>query len=208
MRQNLIYVVVGQIGSGKSDNMKNTVRKILNNSPSINKLVVFDDGDYENWQNMKTYNFPEGMHKNIPIIKEENLLRLKSGYVRVIQQNEEVKSYIEMFSQLKNAVVVIEDATRSFPAEERVPKPLRKLFINVKQRNIELFMAFHSLAEVPAWIARNCRVIILHHVQDPAVPSKLSNPMIKKAFAALKDSPKYKDKFSNIHIPVNVNITT
>lgn len=203
-RQNLIYLVVGQIGSGKTDGTKNLVRKILSNNPSIDKLVVFDDDDYENWRNMATHNYPEGVAQKIPIIPEDKLLSLKKGYVRIIQQQEEVNEYFEMFAQLSNCVLVIEDATRFLEAESKVPRFIKKLFINVKQRNVELFLCFHSLQEVPAWIARNCRIMILHHTLDTKVPSKLSKPNIEKAFQELKKPKNARLKFKTIAIPINL----
>ncbi|WP_107037860.1 hypothetical protein [Brumimicrobium mesophilum] len=204
-RQNFIYIIVGGIGSGKTTNTKRLVNKILDNNESINKLVVFDDGDYDNWESLKSHHNPERGNQKLPIIKEEDLLRLKSGHVRIIQKRDDYTTYVEKFSKLRNSVLVIEDASRWIEAESKVPGVIKKLFLNVKQRNVELFFTFHDLQDVPSWFARKARVIILHHTGDTVVPKKLDKPAIRKAFEALQTTKKT-NQYDFKVIPVNVDV--
>lgn len=200
-RQNYIYIIVGGIGSGKTSNTKRIVIKLMDNNKSIDKLVVFDDGDYDNWENMACHHHPDRGNVKLPIIDEKDLLRLKSGHVRVIQKNEDYTTYVEKFSKLRNAAIVIEDASRWIEAESKVPKQIKKLFLNVKQRNVELFFTFHDLQDVPSWFARKARVIILHKTGDAEVPKKLDKPAIRKAFDQVNKSA---DDFDFKVIPLNI----
>ena len=57
--------------------------------------------------------------------------------------------------------------------------------------------------DVPSKLARNCRIIILHHTLDEEVPKKLRNPKIVQAFNHLKKHSD--DQFKRVIIPINVN---
>jgi len=201
-RQNYIYIIVGGIGSGKTSNTKRLVNIILENNKSIKKLVVFDDGDYDNWHSLKSHYNPDKGNIKLPIIKEDDLLRLKSGHVRVIQEKEDYTTYIEKFAKLKDSVLVIEDASRWIEAETKVPKIVKSLFLNVKQRNIELFFTFHDLQDVPNWFARKARVLILHKTGETTVPKKLSKSSIINAFDQL--NKKGVSPFEYKVIPLNI----
>ena len=76
LRQNMIYSVVGEIGSGKTDNMKNIIWELRE---IFNKVVIFDEFDSDVWDTMETWDHPERMNMSIPIIPEEKLLYLKKG---------------------------------------------------------------------------------------------------------------------------------
>lgn len=202
-RQNMIYLVIGRIGSGKTDDIKNLVMKLHIN---FNKVVVFDEFDNEVWHNMETWNHPEWRNTNLPIIPEDKLPYLKHGFCRVIQEKEDNIHYFELFRKLRNTLLVIEDATRMVDPESVLPKPLKQLLFDVKQKNIDLVLVFHSLMDVPAKLARNCRIILLHHTDDADVPKKFTNPKVKIAFDHLKKLSPEKEPFARVAIPININL--
>lgn len=203
-RQNMIYVFAGQIGSGKTDNTKSVMEKIYSSNSSIDKMVVYDDDDNDTWHTMETWNHSEWKSHQLPIVNQEQLLRLKSGRVRYIGYDFEKDIYD--LSQLRNTVLLIEDSQRFITNTGQPTKHLRHLLLNVKQRNIELILIFHSLMDIPSWLARICRIIILHHTEDHKCPTKFSNPKIAIAFNKLKEITPEAKPFFNIAIPINVNL--
>lgn len=207
-RQNLIYVIVGEIGAGKTDTIKNIIRMIMSKNKTIKKLVVFDEFDSDVWKNMKTWDHQESESENLTVVSESELLRLKSGKVRLIQEDFDLKHYCDLFKKVSNSIIVLEDATRYIDPQEKVPKSLRSLITNVKQKNVELILVFHSLLDVHSFVARNCRVIILHHTLDGEVPKKLSNPLIKQAFNELHESPLRENPHASKFIPINVTMNS
>lgn len=207
-RQNMTYIIIGQQGTGKSDLVKNMVKKIFQHNPSINKLVIFDEFDSDIWHSLKTWNHPEWASDRVTVVNEEQLLRLKKGNVRLVQQSDDMNYYMEILSKLRNSIIVMEDASRYFPPEHSVPKKLMSVLLNAKQTNVEIFMIFHNLMDVPARLARNCRIIILQHTEDYECPKKLASPKIKAAFNKLRQPPLKNDPYAKVVIPVNVNLQT
>lgn len=207
-RQNMVYLVVGRIGSGKTDEIKNIAQTIYENNANINKLVVFDEFDTDVWHTMETWNHPEWVQYRLPIISEKQLLRLKKGQVRLIQTIDNNDHYFYLFRKLRNCIVIIEDATRMVDPQEKLPKSLGRLLFDVKQKNIELILVFHSLMEVPAKLGRHARIIILKHTDEQECPKKFANPKIKLAFDKLKSMNPDETPFERIAIPVNVNLKT
>lgn len=205
VRQNMTYIIAGRQGTGKSDSIKSIIQKILKNNESITKLVVFDEFDSDIWNSMETWDHPEWQNDAVKVIPPEQLLKLKSGKVRICQQRDDIKYYLDIFKQLSNAIIVFEDATRYFPAESKPPSELMSILLNAKQRNTEVFLIFHSLMDVPKKLTRNIRIIILHHTDDDSVPEKFGNKTVHDAFSRLKGT---NDPFAKIVIPINVNLTT
>lgn len=207
-RQNMVYLVVGRIGSGKTDEVKNIAQTIYQNNASITKMVVFDEFDTDVWRTMETWNHPEWAQIRLPIVSDKQLQLLKSGQVRLIQEIDDTDYYFDLFRKLRNCIVIIEDATRMVDPQEKLPKSLARLIFDVKQKNIELILVFHSLMEVPAKLARHARIIVLKHTDEQECPKKFANPKIKLAFDKLKSMNPEKTPFEKIAIPVNVNLST
>ena len=200
LRQNMIYSVVGEIGSGKTDNMKNIIWELRE---IFNKVVIFDEFDSDVWDTMETWDHPERMNMSIPIIPEEKLLYLKKGIVRIVQKNEDIEHYYHLFRELRNTVIVLEDSSRFIESEEKLSTPLSKLILDVKQKNIELFFVFHSLMDVPPKLARRTRILIMHKTGETEIPRKWKKPKVISAFKRVMES---KDEFFKVSVPLNVKI--
>jgi hypothetical protein len=126
-RQNLVGLVIGGRGVGKS-----TYLKQLADSQTAKKVLIYDTDDNRIW----TY----------PKVELHQLKRWVSGKYKLIDTNSEAVIN-EMNAYLNDALVLVEDATKYIGSS--LSKTLKNFILATKQRNIDLIFTFHSFRKVP-----------------------------------------------------------
>jgi hypothetical protein len=144
-RLNEIILLVGRRATGKTTFTKNLVKKI----PM--KTLLVDSFDHPDWREGFT-------DKSI-----DDLYNWKSGNIR-IYENDPQETLTTAFNICSNCVIVLEDCKRYI--EPSVQKWLRKGIIEHRNRNIDLFFQFHSLNDVPPYIAGMHNRIVLFKTND------------------------------------------
>lgn len=195
-RQNQVILIVGQRGSGKTDTTKNLLFPLQKTFP---KIIVFDEFDSDVWHTFETWNNPDRISIPIPKITTEQFKVLKRGVARIIAEKEDLNEYFELFrTYARNTVLVLEDASRYL--EGNLPPMLKRIVFDTKQTNVDSFMVFHSLADVPPKLARNCNFLILHKTADTSVPEKFKMKNVIEAFEFVNAS---ENQFINRTIRIN-----
>lgn len=200
-RQNMVYLIAGQTGSGKTTTVKHIIQKLRMN---FSKAVIFDEFDSDVWHNMATNDRPEWASEKVPIVDENQLLRLRSGVVRLIQTEAKASHYWQVFNQLRNTIIVIEDSRRMIKPDGELHPDLISLILNCKQKNIELIFVFHALLEINPDLVHRIRILILHHTGENRVPYRFRNFRVLQGFEKLKKHDALKFPFEKVVIPLNV----
>lgn len=185
-RINLVCIIVGTRGTGKTD----FVKKIVKKSPLPKRLIV-DTFDSAPWQNLETHDHQEWMKIPVRVINYEQLSRFKKGTYRIFDSDtERLKSEIE--KHVKNTLVVFEDATKHI--DRTLTKPMRKFVLDTKQKNVDLVFIFHSLTAVPPELIRVADLLTLFKTGDSKrrVEQKYDNPEVTQLFESVQShSSKY-----------------
>jgi hypothetical protein len=176
MRNNLITLIVGDRGTGKTTFIKgNQALKVEGLIPrykkqdSSKKILIINTFDNPVWRDVSTIELSE-------------LSRWRAGTVRVIEKN--ISIIIQSIdASVMNAVVIFEDATPY--VKNRLGQDLEYLCIDSKQKNIDLFFVFHYLMATPPDLARIADFIVLFKTNErfsPSLRNKYPNPNIEKVF--------------------------
>lgn len=184
-RDNVINIVAGRRGAGKTDFCKNEV--IL---PSIlPKTLIVDTFDNPVWRSLKTHNRPDLVNRKIPILDFRDIPHWETGIYRCISANpQEIFEIIA--SDLWNCNLLIEDASRFLRG--RVDKKVSEFLFNSKQRNIDITLAYHSLRQVPPEVVDSADYITVFKTADQKLnPEKYGDPVLQAYVDVLKTAPKY-----------------
>lgn len=194
MRSNVVSLVVGTRGTGKTDFIKNEVVK-----PSMMpKKLIVDTFDSEVWHNMKTWNNYEGSQQEINFLPPDKMKLWKSGIYRTYSSEPEV-IFSMIDSHLKNALLVFEDATKYVGS--KLSNEMRRFLYDSKQKNLDLCLAFHSLGSVPPELVRIADTLTLFKTNDGVLSkSKYPFPELETAQKYLKNC---NDRFENVTIRLN-----
>lgn len=155
-RQNKIILIVGRRGCGKTTLAQQLIKR------SRLKVCVFD-----------LYDHPD--YRYLPLADISKLSRWKSGNLRVIS-SDPVPDLTELFKTVNNCTVFLEDSKRYI--DPNVQKQLQTVIIQHRMFNQDIIMMFHSLKDVPNYIARMHNDMILFKTNETiaaAVKDKFSN---------------------------------
>lgn len=182
-RQNFVYIVVGNRGTGKTDFLKNTVSKLL---PQFQKVLITETMDSDVWKNLATWSNPENDAIKIGRIAPEDIHRFKKG-IALTYSSDTDYMFEEIDAELKNAVLVMEDSTKYIAS--KLPGNIRKLVLDSKQKNIDIFLVFHSLSAVPPELVRIANFVVLFKTNDGEISkTKYPFPDLHKAAEILNKS--------------------
>lgn len=158
-RNNIISLVVGRRGTGKTDLIKN---EIVIPSPLKKKLIV-DTFENPAWRNLKTFLRPEMESASIPLLQIDQLQYWNNGLYRIFSSDTE-----ELFEEIErtcfNTLLVFEDATKYIGG--RLSPSMRKFLLDSKQKNLDVVLVFHSLASIPPELVRIADFITLFKTGD------------------------------------------
>ena len=194
MASNIVSLVIGSRGVGKTDFLKN---KVIMPSPMPKKLIV-DTFDSDIWRNMKTFENPQFEAIEIPLMELEQLEFWKKGIYR-IANSEPNLVFTTIDQNLKNALVVFEDSTKYIGS--KLTPSTRKFIYDSKQKNLNLTFVFHSLGSVPPELVRAADVLTLFKTNE-GHPSKTKYPFpeIPVVMDHLRES---QNRYENITIRLN-----
>lgn len=194
MASNVVSLVAGGRGTGKTDKIKNDV---ISPSPLPKKLIV-DTFDSQIWRNMKTYSNPFGEQIQIPIMKIEDLDVWRNGLYRIVSSDSDLV-FNEIDEHLQNALVVFEDATKYIG--KSLSKSTKKFIYDSKQKNLNLVFVFHSLASIPPDLVRAADTLTIFKTNEgrPSL-TKYPFPDIPTAMQIVRESSNH---FENVTIRLN-----
>ena len=172
MRYNDFSLIVGDRGTGKTTFQKNILKV------NQKKSLVMDLIDHPTWRDFYT-------------IKDTDLKKWKSGNVRVITDDPE--RTVKLIAQyVYNSNIIYEDANQYF--DFNLSKDVKKVIIQSKQKNNDIFAMYHGLAEIPKYFRSMFNSLILFKTNDVLSETKkfAAKNKLEKAFLAVQ---KHKSNF-------------
>lgn len=148
-RLNILYLFIGVRGCGKTT-LAEQLKQIFLKLNEKNKCIVVDTT-------------PHPFYADYTTVSIEDLATCKDQLIRCEDANDS-----ELFDVLNkyqsNAFVIFEDARKYISSN--VSRSLRSCVIDMRKRNFDFVFMFHSLKDVPPYLAENYDKIVLYKTGD------------------------------------------
>jgi hypothetical protein len=181
MRTNVITLIVGDRGTGKTTLLKGGasdgggILDAYRRRPR-QKILIADIFNNPAWA-------------DVPLMATDCLPGWKSGEYRVFHSS--VDELMEAIEQnVYNAAIVFEDATKYIGS--KLNADMKRFLIDSKQKNIDVYFVFHSLAACPLDLIRIANFIILFKTKEAMndrLKGKFPFPEIPAAFERVRAHP-------------------
>lgn len=184
-RVNIIGLIIGTRGTGKttwfkgSDELK--INGLIDNYLDANpkqKILIVDLFDSPVW-------------RDIPLITHDKLNRWKSGIYRIFDRD--FTHLIELLNKYCfNTVIIFEDATKY--VQNTLEENLRQLLIDSKQKNLDVFFAFHYFQAAPPSLVRIADYLVIFKTNESftaQLRNKYPHPDIEVAFKEVSTSKNF-----------------
>jgi hypothetical protein len=175
-RVNIIGLVIGTRGTGKTTYLKGDEKLKIEGIIDIyidrdpkQKILIVDLFDNPIW-------------KNIPQITTEKLARWKSGIYRIYSQNFLSLTAI-INTHCYNTIIIFEDATKYVGS--KLDDNLKQLLLDSKQKNNDIFFAFHYMQAAAPDLVRIADYVVLFKTNETftnTIRNKYPHPDIERAF--------------------------
>jgi len=187
MRINNVGLILGKRGTGKSTYLRALIEQYKTVHPKQKVLIL------------SAINQPA--YKDIPTIDIDLLRRWKNaGTYKIYGSNtEELLSEIEL--NFKNGLLIMEDATSFVP--KSIPKEVRRMIIDTKQKNVDLLLTFHGFMSTPPEIIRYCDTITMFRTDNPESRKNDIGAYYEDINKAFNEILKSKNPFINKTIKIN-----
>lgn len=180
-RINTISLCVGNRGTGKTDFSKD-----LAANTALPKTLIVDTFDNSVWRNMKTWNHPEWVNREIPIISPDDVKRHQYGIGRTFDSDTDKMQRI-LAQDVSNTFVIVEDASRYF--ESKLTVAQRTYLLNSKQTNVDFHLVFHYLTDIAPRLVKMADYITIFKTDEFTFDEKkFHHPEFRKAFNMVKNS--------------------
>lgn len=183
-RDNIVTVIAGRRGAGKTSYMKEEI--VL--CSSLPKCIIIDTYDNPSWRTTQLYDTPRPNEivKPIPVIHPADFSRWKTGIYRT--WSSDIKGLFLALNELWNTNIVFDDASKYLRGLS--PEEIRELIFNSKQQNNDIHFAYHSLEQVMPDIISAADYYTIFQTSDGKLSNKYSNPDIQEAVNYLKQFKK------------------
>lgn len=186
-RINNFGLLLGLRNTGKSTFLKELIR-IYSQVQQTQKILI-----------LSAIKQPAYIH--IPVIDIDLLSRWKKPSVYQIygSNTQELLEAIETY--FSNGLLILEDSTSFIP--KTIPKELRRMIIDTKQKNVDLLTVFHGFMSTPPELFRYADTITMFKTDNPisrkdVIGSYYSD--IEKAYYQIQNS---KNQYENKTIKIN-----
>lgn len=137
-RKNFCYLLMGTNGTGKSSFLIQILKQIISGNK---RALILNPSEEEKWEQ-----FPIAKMDELPTftgirqLKPDDDFRI-TDYIRYMRLLEKVYKYYE------NGILIIDDA-KVFLGNN-LQSQMTQMMIKRRQKNIDMFLVFHSIGQVP-----------------------------------------------------------
>lgn len=177
-RTNITGILVGRKATGKSTYLAKLAKGFstrtgkrsliidVNGAPAYKDIPLLDEKGFSTWNSNSS-------------------LRVAKFYL-----SDEDKMLGLIADNFKNGLLVLEDCTKYIPSNP--PQNIKKMLVDNRMLNLDLFFTFHSLRKVPPFFWDLVDTIVLGKTQDRLRPSDVDRYpnfyAIQKAFEEVQRS--------------------
>jgi hypothetical protein len=150
-RFNEAGTILGQRGTGKTVYMLGSELSSNPKDKALKKRGVVDVYLQRGIKVLIADTLDHPSYRNIPILKQKDFYKFNHGIARVIFDPENMNGFVDLINRsahMNNSFIAFEDAKKW--TDVRVSKPLRRLMIDTKQRNIDTILMYHSFIDTPS----------------------------------------------------------
>jgi len=188
-RQNLLYLICGVNGSGKTQ----FVRKFIDASP---KRVLIINPTYEKKWDI----YPKIDNKKPEELRTfKGIRQLQPDYVFGSMRKPFIKILQLMWENYENGVVVIDDCREIINAT--LVEEVGSIMRGYRQHNIDIFAIFHSINQIPPKFWEHCNgYIVIFKTQDSLEKIKDKIPSHKREEVLATWAQVMKESETNKHV--------
>lgn len=172
-RFNSVSCMVGRPGTGKT-HLARQIEKQYHKKGM--RVIVIDDFDHPSW-------------RDLPIVDPSKIKSVKHRSFRLIDAEIEENIFPVLSNNTWNALVIFEDCYKY--VGHKFSRPLSRLVIDAKQRNLDFIFMYHYFGWIPLDMARRADAFIMFKTNDtPATRFKdfpALGDMMKKFNEAQQD---------------------
>lgn len=198
MRFNLVGLIIGQRGTGKTSFIKGD-KKV--NVPGLIpiyqkkniKVLIIDTLDHP-------------AYRDVPILPQTKFKQFNKGVVRLFMEPDNILKLVDLINtspHLNNTFIIFEDAGKY--TEKSLPKAFKRLIIDSKQRNIDILFCYHCFIDTPANIFTKADYIQLFKTEDSPVVRKNNLRLFDKVNNAYNEVKKHSNNFYGKYIDTRTN---
>lgn len=197
MRFNLVGIVIGQRGTGKSLFVTGSKYTSKTEDVKLNIPGLFDT--YLNKKNMKvlvvdTLDHPA--YRKLPVIKQPDFKKWNAGAVRIFMEPDNIKKLVNLINRspdLNNSLIIFEDAGKY--TGKILPDEFKRLIIDSKQRNIDIIFMYHCFIDTPSNIFTKSDFIQLFKTEDTPHVRKNNLRLFDKVLKCHSEVNQHESKF-------------
>ena len=157
---NKIIAIIGMRGTGKTPYI---VGEAKHNIFGLIKTYL----QYRNMKVLVIDTTDRFAYKDIPVVKIKDLEFWKQGVRRLWVRPDDISElnlYINTLPSMYNTFLVYEDAARH--QDRQLDKSMKDLFVDSKEKNIDMLLVFHLFAQTPIDMFRWVDLIELFKTKD------------------------------------------
>jgi hypothetical protein len=179
-RLNLVTTLFGARGTGKTYFIKNELMPLY----SSGKILIIDTLDHP-------------LYRDIPTIKLSQISRWKRGTYRFYGDPEEIEQLFDLLNRFGNNMLMICEDAQKYTGTQ-LSRPLKKLIIDSKQKNIDMIFLFHSWGWVPLDLFRiTDRLEIFKTNDSPEDRKSMLKPVWPMVWKAYQEVTKSKTRWEH-----------
>ncbi len=187
MRINNVGLIEGKRGTGKSTYLSQLIDRYNRVHPSKKILIV------------SLINQPS--YLPVPAISIDLLQRWKrpATYKMYGSNTDELLQAIE--EHFNNGLLLLEDATSFIP--KTIPKEIRRMIIDTKQKNVDMLMTFHGFMSTPPELFRYADTITMFKTDTPETRKEVIGAYYDDVLKAYNSIMKSDNPYINKTIKIN-----
>lgn len=205
-RFNEVGTILGQRGTGKTLYLIGSKLSSNPNDKPLNKKGLLDIYVAKGMKILIVDTLDHPSYRNIPILKQNEFLKFRSGVARVIFEPDNMNKFINLINRapfMNNTLIVLEDAGKW--TGEKLSAQLKRLIIDTKQRNIDIILMYHCFIDTPANLFTKTDFIKLFKTEDSPEIRKERMRLYSKVAEAYEQVKKHPSNFHGKYIDTRSN---
>lgn len=206
MRFNQVGIIIGQRGTGKSFFMLGSKYSAKPGDDKLNTPGIIEVYEKKKMKVLIIDTLDHPSYRKIPIIDQKNFSKWRSGVVRTFVDPDNMKPFVNMLNvapNMVNTAVIFEDAGKY--TEKNLPAPFKRLIIDSKQRNIDIFFMYHCFIDTPSNIFTKSDFLQLFKTEDSPLVRKNNIRLFEKVWAAHEQVKNNPNPFEGVYIDTRTN---